>query len=62
KGRVSDPTQAQAKSAPNWEGPYRIVKTIREGTYTLARLDDKQLPRTWHIPTLGNSTHDKISE
>ncbi|RWW70862.1 hypothetical protein BHE74_00021435 [Ensete ventricosum] len=37
KAEDNDPTKARGKLAPNWDGPYRIVKAIREGTYTLAR-------------------------
>ncbi|RRT53858.1 hypothetical protein B296_00019787 [Ensete ventricosum] len=37
---------SRGKLAPTWEGPYRVVKMIREGTYILANLDGRQLPRT----------------
>ncbi|RZS19471.1 hypothetical protein BHM03_00051867 [Ensete ventricosum] len=36
----------KGKLAPRWEGPYRVVRTIREGTYTIATMDDTTLPRT----------------
>ncbi|RWW63205.1 hypothetical protein BHE74_00029634 [Ensete ventricosum] len=52
KAEVRDPTQTQGKLAPTWEGPYRVVRMIREGTYILTNLDGKQLPRTWHISNL----------
>ncbi|RRT46384.1 hypothetical protein B296_00051803 [Ensete ventricosum] len=42
----------KGKLAPTWEGLYRVVRMIREGTYILANLDGKQLPRTWHISNL----------
>ncbi|RWW50826.1 hypothetical protein BHE74_00042879, partial [Ensete ventricosum] len=42
----------KGRLAPNWEGPYRIVKTIHEGAYTLTNLNGKQLPMTWHISNL----------
>ncbi|RWW74481.1 hypothetical protein BHE74_00017572, partial [Ensete ventricosum] len=49
KAEVSDPTRTQGKLAPTCEGPYRVVRMVREGTCILANLDGKQLPRTWHI-------------
>ncbi|RRT69003.1 hypothetical protein B296_00021603 [Ensete ventricosum] len=52
KAEVSDPTQTWDKLAPTWEGLYRVVRMIREGTYILMNLDGKQLPRTWHISNL----------
>ncbi|RWW41925.1 hypothetical protein BHE74_00052558, partial [Ensete ventricosum] len=42
---VSDPTQSRGKLALNWEGPYRVTNTSREGTYTLLNIEGKQLPR-----------------
>ncbi|RRT41133.1 hypothetical protein B296_00025782 [Ensete ventricosum] len=46
KAEVSDPTRTRGKLAPTWEGPYQVVKMVREGTCILANLDSKQLPRT----------------
>ncbi|RRT54684.1 hypothetical protein B296_00043439 [Ensete ventricosum] len=46
KAKVSDPTQTWGKVAPIWEGSYRVVKVVREGTCILVNLDGKQLPRT----------------
>ncbi|RRT36376.1 hypothetical protein B296_00053299 [Ensete ventricosum] len=37
---------SRGKLALTWEGPYRVVKMIQEGTYILANLDGRQLPRT----------------
>ncbi|RRT75379.1 hypothetical protein B296_00009499 [Ensete ventricosum] len=48
KAEVSDPTRSHGKLALNWEGPYR------EGTYTLATIERRVLPRTWHISNLRN--------
>ncbi|RWW67832.1 hypothetical protein BHE74_00024677, partial [Ensete ventricosum] len=39
----------RGKLALNWEGPYRVVEVVREGTYTLATMEGRVLPRTWHI-------------
>ncbi|RZS25565.1 hypothetical protein BHM03_00058786 [Ensete ventricosum] len=46
KTEVSDPTQSRGKLAPNWEGPYRVVDVIQDGTYTLATMEGRVLPRT----------------
>ncbi|RWW55014.1 hypothetical protein BHE74_00038391 [Ensete ventricosum] len=35
KAEVSDPTRSHGKLAPNWEGPYRVIEVVREGTYAL---------------------------
>ncbi|RRT72769.1 hypothetical protein B296_00011348 [Ensete ventricosum] len=43
---VSDPTRSCGKLAPNWEGPYRVVEVVREGTYTLATMEGRVLSRT----------------
>ncbi|RWW36369.1 hypothetical protein BHE74_00058612 [Ensete ventricosum] len=42
----------RGKLAPNWEGPYRVIDAIRDGTYTLATMEGRVLPRTWHIINL----------
>ncbi|RZS06732.1 hypothetical protein BHM03_00037444, partial [Ensete ventricosum] len=49
---VNDQGCTRGKLAPNWEGPYRIVHTIRDCTYVLARMDGKVLPRTSQILNL----------
>ncbi|RWW57509.1 hypothetical protein BHE74_00035696 [Ensete ventricosum] len=46
KAEASDPRHSRRKLAPRWEGPYRVVRAIRDGTYTLATMDGKILPRT----------------
>ncbi|RRT84626.1 hypothetical protein B296_00004693 [Ensete ventricosum] len=46
KAEVSDPTRSHGKLAPNWEGPYRVVDVVQEGTYTLATAKGRVLPRT----------------
>ncbi|RRT82139.1 hypothetical protein B296_00019095 [Ensete ventricosum] len=52
KIEVSDPTRSQGKLTPNREGPYRVTNTLREGTYALAMIEGRQLPRIWHISNL----------
>ncbi|RWV91762.1 hypothetical protein GW17_00045927 [Ensete ventricosum] len=46
KTEVSDPTRSRDKLAPNWEGPYRVIDVIRDGTYTLATMERRVLLRT----------------
>ncbi|RRT36091.1 hypothetical protein B296_00039796, partial [Ensete ventricosum] len=41
-----------AKLAPNWEGPYRVIEVVRDGTYTLATMEGRVLPRTWYKSNL----------
>ncbi|RRT66517.1 hypothetical protein B296_00008723 [Ensete ventricosum] len=52
KVEVSDPTRSCGKLAPNWEGPYRVIKIVRDETYTLATMEGRVLLRTWHISNL----------
>ena len=40
------------KLAPNWEGPYRVVRCNRPGTYWLEDLEKKPVPRPWHAEHL----------
>ncbi|RWW35669.1 hypothetical protein BHE74_00059374 [Ensete ventricosum] len=46
KAEVSDPTRSRGKLAQNWKGPYRVVEVIRDGTYTLATMEGRVLPKT----------------
>ncbi|RZR84822.1 hypothetical protein BHM03_00011703 [Ensete ventricosum] len=46
KAKVSDPTRSHGKLAPNWEGLYRVMDIIREGTCTLVTVEGQLLPRT----------------
>ncbi|RRT70720.1 hypothetical protein B296_00001952 [Ensete ventricosum] len=46
KVEVCDPTWSRGKLALNWEGPHRVVEVVREGTYTLATIEGRVLPRT----------------
>ncbi|RWW64468.1 hypothetical protein BHE74_00028297 [Ensete ventricosum] len=36
KAEVSDPGHSRGKLTPRWERPYRVMRVIRDGTYTLA--------------------------
>uniref|UniRef100_A0A2N9FCJ8 Uncharacterized protein n=1 Tax=Fagus sylvatica TaxID=28930 RepID=A0A2N9FCJ8_FAGSY len=43
---------AQGKLGPTWEGPYRVVKFHRRGTYHLEKLDGDALPHPWNAEHL----------
>jgi hypothetical protein len=47
---TKDPTQG--KLGPTWEGPYRVVKFHRRGTYHLEKLDGDALPHPWNAKHL----------
>ncbi|RRT35065.1 hypothetical protein B296_00057118 [Ensete ventricosum] len=49
---VSDPGCTRGKLAPRWEGPYRVTRVIRDGTYILSTMKGKELPQTWHVSNL----------
>ncbi|RWW84696.1 hypothetical protein BHE74_00006681, partial [Ensete ventricosum] len=51
KAKVSDLIRSRGKLALNWEGPYRVVDVVREGTYTLATAEGRQ-PLPWGRPRL----------
>lgn len=44
--------EGQKKLDPNWEGPYQVIDAKRTGTYTLADMKGRSIPRTWHISNL----------
>ncbi|XP_077215663.1 uncharacterized protein LOC143850290 [Tasmannia lanceolata] len=48
---VSDPRNT-GKLAPKWEGPYRVVRALRPGTYQLEHLDGTPVPRSWSMDNL----------
>ena len=37
---------------PNWEGPYRVIKIVRPGTYYLEDMQGKPVRRPWHVEHL----------
>ena len=47
---TKDPTQG--KLGPNWEGPYKVVKIRREGTYHLKEMNGRRLPHPWNAEHL----------
>uniref|UniRef100_A0A2N9FQA3 Integrase catalytic domain-containing protein n=1 Tax=Fagus sylvatica TaxID=28930 RepID=A0A2N9FQA3_FAGSY len=42
----------QGKLGPTWEGPYKVVKFHRRGTYHLEKLDGDALPHPWNAEHL----------
>ncbi|RWW46771.1 hypothetical protein BHE74_00047277 [Ensete ventricosum] len=52
KAEISHLVHTQGKLAQNREGPYQVVSTVRDSTYTLATMEGKTLMRTWHILNL----------
>jgi hypothetical protein len=42
----------QGKLGPTWEGPYRVVKFHRRGTYHLEKMDGNALPHLWNAEHL----------
>ena len=43
---------AQGELVPNWEGPYKVVRFSREGSYHLEDLNGNPLPRPWNVEHL----------
>ena len=42
----------QGKLGSTWEGPYKVVQYLRQGSYHLESMDGKRLPRPWNIEHL----------
>ena len=40
------------KLGPNWEGPYKVVRYLRRGSYYLEDTKGKPLPRPWNAKNL----------
>ncbi|KAK2996456.1 hypothetical protein RJ639_026572 [Escallonia herrerae] len=49
---ASAPRDAIGKLAPNWEGPYKVIKLGGPGAYHLETMDGKAIPRTWNATNL----------
>ena len=37
---------------PAWEGPYKVIRHSREGSYYWKSLDSQEFPRPWNIEHL----------
>ncbi|XP_074360766.1 uncharacterized protein LOC141701019 [Apium graveolens] len=42
----------RGKLAPNWEGPYKVRKTLGRGSYKLETLNGEEVPHTCHASNL----------
>ncbi|GAV80633.1 hypothetical protein CFOL_v3_24093 [Cephalotus follicularis] len=45
---VADPTGTRGKLAPAWEGPYKIKRVLRPGTFKLETFGGKEIARAWN--------------
>ncbi|WZZ45649.1 hypothetical protein YC2023_041908 [Brassica napus] len=45
------------KLGANWEGPYKIEKVIRPGSYEIANMQGIKIPRTWNAMHLKKYYH-----
>ncbi|KAL0734111.1 hypothetical protein Bca4012_010321 [Brassica carinata] len=41
----------------NWEGPYKVIKVVRPGSYQIANMQDVKIPRTWNAMHLKKYYH-----
>ena len=48
---------SDGKLGPNWEGPYRVIKTVGIGAYRLENLDGTAVPRPWNSTNLTMYYH-----
>ncbi|GAV58361.1 hypothetical protein CFOL_v3_01895 [Cephalotus follicularis] len=49
---IADPTGTRGKLAPNWEGPYKVKRVLRPGTFKLETLGGREIPRAWNAEHL----------
>ena len=47
------------KLRANWEGPYKIIKVVRPGSYEIANMQDEKIPRTWNAMHLKKYSLNK---
>ncbi|KAK3016643.1 hypothetical protein RJ639_005966 [Escallonia herrerae] len=52
KLEVLNPKAAVGKLSPNWEGPYKVSKVLRPGSYSLETLSGEVIPRMWNAENL----------
>ena len=43
---------AQGKLGSNWEGPYRVIHYLHQGSYHLEDAEGKRLPHPWNVEHL----------
>ncbi|GAV56593.1 hypothetical protein CFOL_v3_00135 [Cephalotus follicularis] len=49
---IADPTGTGGNLSPNWEGPYKVKKMLRPGTFKLKTLGGREIPRAWNAEHL----------
>ncbi|GAV60511.1 hypothetical protein CFOL_v3_04041, partial [Cephalotus follicularis] len=49
---LADPTCTRGKLAPNLEGPYKVKRVLRPGTFKLETLRGREIPRAWNAEHL----------
>ncbi|GAV81798.1 rve domain-containing protein [Cephalotus follicularis] len=49
---IADPTATRGKLAPNWEGPYKMKRVLRPGTFKVETLGGREIPRAWNAEHL----------
>ncbi|GAV89446.1 rve domain-containing protein [Cephalotus follicularis] len=49
---VADPTGTRGKLALAWEGPYKIKRVLRPGTFKLETLGGREIARAWNAEHL----------
>ncbi|GKV40125.1 hypothetical protein SLEP1_g47794 [Rubroshorea leprosula] len=52
KAGLTNTHSHMGKLAPNWEGPYMVVRVKRPGSYVLADIHGQQLPYLWNVQNL----------
>ncbi|GKV50035.1 hypothetical protein SLEP1_g56750 [Rubroshorea leprosula] len=52
KAGLTNTYSYMGKLAPNWEGPYMVVRVKRPGSYLLADIHGRQLPYLWNVQNL----------
>ncbi|GKV09019.1 hypothetical protein SLEP1_g20584 [Rubroshorea leprosula] len=52
KAGLTNTHSHMGKLAPNWEGPYMVVRVKRPGSYVLADIHGHQLPYLWNVQNL----------
>ncbi|GAV67010.1 hypothetical protein CFOL_v3_10519 [Cephalotus follicularis] len=45
---IADPTGTRGKLALNWEGPYKVKRVLRPGTFKLEILGGREIPKAWN--------------
>ena len=45
------------KLGANWEGPYKVIKVVRPGSYQIANMQDVKIQRTWNAMHLKKYYH-----